>query len=154
MAGQSWCLVLRVKIIRVLGVCKGQRSGEGSFSGENGRGSSQGLCIRVREKRPGLGEKVARFQLCEGLAGGLVRVSVRAFCRDGEVVRELWSSGGVRGQIWGLGLRSVSRPDPERSTRGNHRVPLSGARFPKLRPRTRKAYNIPTQQLRDRKSVV
>ena len=107
MPGQSWCLVLRVKIVGVLGACKGKRPGEGSFSGENGRGNSQGLCIRVREKRPGLGEKVAWFQLCEGLVGGLVRVSVRAFCRDGEVVRELWSSGGVRGQVCGLGLRSV-----------------------------------------------
>ena len=107
MVGQSWCLVLRVKIIGVLGACKVKQSGEGSFSGENGRGSSQGLCIRVREKRPGLGEKVARFQLCEGLVGSLVRVSVRAFYRDGEAVRTLWSSGGVRGQVCGLGLRSV-----------------------------------------------
>ena len=39
----------------------------------------------------------------------------------------------------------MSRPDPKRSTRGNCRVFLSGSRFPKLHPRTRKAYDILTR---------
>ena len=38
----------------------------------------------------------------------------------------------------------VSCPDPERSTRGNRRVPLNGSRFSKFHPRTRKPYDILT----------
>ena len=40
----------------------------------------------------------------------------------------------------------MSRPDPERSTCGNRRVPLSGSHYPRLPSRTRKAYDISTQQ--------
>ena len=36
----------------------------------------------------------------------------------------------------------LSRPDPERSTRGNRRVPLNGSQFPETHPRTRKAPGI------------
>ena len=39
----------------------------------------------------------------------------------------------------------VSCPDPERSTRGNRRVLLSGSQFLRLHPRTRKAYDILTR---------
>ena len=39
----------------------------------------------------------------------------------------------------------MSRLDPERSTRGNCRVFLSGSRFSRLHPRTRKAYDILTR---------
>ena len=51
----------------------------------------------------------------------------------------------ARVSILGLGLVRLgflSRLDPERSTRGNRRVPLSGTQFPRLHPRTRKAYDI------------
>ena len=36
----------------------------------------------------------------------------------------------------------MSRPDSERSTRDNRRVPLNGSQFPETHPRTRKAPGI------------
>ena len=38
----------------------------------------------------------------------------------------------------------VSRPDLERSTRGNRRVPLNGFQFPETQTRARKAFDILT----------
>ena len=37
---------------------------------------------------------------------------------------------------------TLSRHNSERSTHSNHRTPLSGSQFPKIHPRTRKAYDI------------
>ena len=50
-----------------------------------------------------------------------------------------------RGIIYVHLQRYLSRPDPERSTRDNRRVPLSGSRFPRLHPRTCNAYDILTR---------
>ena len=36
----------------------------------------------------------------------------------------------------------MSRPDPERSTRGNRRVPLNGSQFPETQTKARKAFDI------------
>ena len=36
----------------------------------------------------------------------------------------------------------LSRPDPERSTRGNRRVPLNGSQFPETQTKARKAFDI------------
>ena len=45
------------------------------------------------------------------------------------------------GKVGFLALR-VSRPDPERSTRGNRRVPLNGSQFPETQIKARKAFDI------------
>ena len=37
---------------------------------------------------------------------------------------------------------NVSRPDPEKSTRDNRRVPLNESQFPEIQTKVRKAINI------------
>ena len=45
---------------------------------------------------------------------------------------------------------NMSRPDPERSTRGNRRVPLSGSQFLETHSKTRKAQDILTRLNNDK----
>ena len=45
-------------------------------------------------------------------------------------------------QFIAAGSLFLSRPDPERSTHGNRRVPLNGSQFPETQTKARKAFDI------------